>query len=147
MATVPPQRPHRRPKRPSLMSFRSLPPLPPSASSSPPLSKPEAEAEKVLIANSSQLLLLNDKIADDQEAVSEAGSRKLRHRKWVKLRTCYEPENWSSSSGVLFRFYCDPSSRQNNAGCEVQEVSAWLDDDYLAGTYSFCHSLSSARIH
>ena len=138
MATVPPQRPNRRPKRPSLMSFRSLPPLPPSASSPP--RKPEAE-EKVLIANSCQLLLLNDNA--DQEAVSEGSGK--RHRKWVKLRTCYEPENWSGSSGVLFRFYCDPSSRQNNAGCEVQEVSAWLDDDYLAGTYSFCHSLSSAR--
>ena len=56
----------------------------------------------------------------------------MMHRKWVKLRHFEIPENNTilSASDVLFRFYCD--SVPINNGCEVQEMSVWLDDyEYL----------------
>ena len=59
----------------------------------------------------------------------------MMHRKWVKLRhSIYTESPKLRASDVLFRFYCDANKppRINN-GCEVQEMSVWLDDyEYLS---------------
>ena len=63
----------------------------------------------------------------------------MMHRKWVKLRHFEFPENNKilRASDVLFRFYCDRDRVLKNNGCEVQEMSVWLDDyeflDEVAG--------------
>lgn len=120
---MPPKRPQRRPKR-SHMSFRSLPPLPqpppPPKAASPPV-------ERVKISNS--IIILEPK--KDCNASLTKGSEVM-HRKWVKLRHCMD--TCSSASSVRFRFHCaNPSALKNN-GCEVQEVSAWIEDyEYIEG--------------
>ena len=55
-------------------------------------------------------------------------------RKWVKLRARHESGcDKISASGVLFRFYCSKGGLENN-GCEVQEISAWIEDfEFLEG--------------
>ena len=54
------------------------------------------------------------------------------HRKWVKLRTGYCSEMTGlSASAVVFCYYCQ---QWQNKGCEVQEVSTWIEDwDFQAG--------------
>lgn len=118
-----PRRPQRRPKRPSVMSFRSLPPIPRPL---PP--KPAEELVKqypVCLANSSSIELTADAATADLV---------VQHRKWVKLRVMHESGcDKISASRVLFRFYCSDNRLENN-GCEVQEVSAWIEDyEFLEG--------------
>ena len=113
-----PKRPQRRPKkRPSNMSFRKLPPLP--------------QNSEVFVTNHSQIVL--------NEA--ENSEKLVKHRKWVKLRTLYSDENFLSASGVRFRFHCD-ADLQNN-GCEVQEVSAFIEDYDFLGIFEFSRSFYS----
>lgn len=119
---LPPTRPQRRPKR-SHMSFRSLPPLPQPPP--PPATKPALE-ERVKISNCSIIIL------EPKKDCSLTASSAVMHRKWVKLRHCMDSA--CSASSVRFRFHCaNPWALKNN-GCEVQEVSAWIEDyEYIEG--------------
>ena len=74
-------------------------------------------------------------------------NRKWNNRKWVKLRTQYEmsdelTDTGSSDDGgvisastIFFRLFCDQVMKHN--GCEIQEISVWLDD------HEFCEGEGS----
>ena len=145
MASKPPQRPKRRPKN---MSFRSLPPLPPPPDPPPPpLPKSQPpQPQKVFISNQSHLLVGVQSVNHLLE-----NNRKSVHRKWVKLRTQYEMSDELTDAGssdeltddggvisastIFFRLFCDQVMKHN--GCEIQEISVWLDD------HEFCEGEGS----
>ena len=157
MASTPPQRPKRRPKKPQNMSFRSLPPLPPPPL--PPEPPPGRKKEEVFVSNQSHLLVGVQSVNPLLENC-RAPPNQFTHRKWVKLRTHYDltashcgvknevnddsddvvPGPFISASTVYFRFHSDPSSSvmlKKYNGCEMQEVSVWLDD------HEFCEGEGS----
>ena len=65
------------------------------------------------------------------DASSSGESIKVMHRKWVKLRTRYCSEDFLSASRLLFHFYSEQRHKVDslNKGCELQEVSAWIEDE------------------
>ena len=116
------------------------PPPPPGPEEHPRQpQQPQAMSDEVLISASTSNIVLrptNDSAAS--ESTVQSTDLRHMHRKWVKLRHFEITENRSkadlSASSVLFRFYSDRSSTMPiiNNGCEVQEMSVWLDDyEYL----------------
>ena len=127
-----------------LTKIRQLPPLPrPPPPPSRPQEEPQALPDEVLISASTSNIELRP---SDHSASSATASERVKtntdlmmHRKWVKLRHFEFPENNKilRASDVLYRFYCDRDRVPKNNGCEVQEMSVWLDDyeflDEVAG--------------
>ena len=116
----------------------ALPPPPPEPHPQPQEQPPQPQAmsDEVFILGSTSNIVLRP--IDHSHSASErvrTTTDLMMHRKWVKLRhfeyDITENNSILRASDVLFRFYCDSKPRNN--GCEVQEMSVWLDDyEYLS---------------
>ena len=115
-----------------------MPPPPPEPHPQPQEQPPQPQAmsDEVFILGSTSNIVLRP--IDHSHSASErvrTTTDLMMHRKWVKLRhfeyDTAENNSILRASDVLFRFYSDRKPRNN--GCEVQEMSVWLDDyEYLS---------------